>query len=198
MHDIYAGTSKDEVATSAYFTAQHGRTRGRGWSYGGYEKNRLYLNQRGQSFVEAAHLMGVPLEEDSRAVVTDDLDGDGRVDLLVTTFEAWPRAIQTLRVFKNTLDDGGNWIGFRLREERGMSPVGARVTLRYAGGTTTQQIVTGDSYRSQHANTVHFGLGRADGVDSVEILWANGQRLTLHGPAVNRYHDVRAPQGAFK
>ena len=193
LHDIYAGTSKDDVATSAYFTAQYGRTRGRGWSYGGHEKNRLYLNQQGQSFVEAAHLMGVALEEDSRAVVTDDLDGDGRVDLLVTTFEAWPRAMQTLRVFKNTLDDGGNWIGFRLREERGVSPMGARVTLSYSGGTTIQQIVTGDSYRSQHANTVHFGLARAERVDRVEIQWANGQRLTLREPAVNRYHDIRAP-----
>ena len=41
-------------------------------SYGGYEKNRLLLNRRGESFVEVGHLMGVALEQDSRNVVADD------------------------------------------------------------------------------------------------------------------------------
>ena len=138
--------------------------------------------------------MGVALEADSRGVVTDDLDGDGRIDLLVTTFEAWPEAKQTLQIFKNTLEDSGNWIGFRFREERnGVSPVGARVTVRYSGGTSVRQIVTGDSYRSQHADTVHFGLGKAERVDQVEIRWPDGRTLTLREAAVNRYHNIRGP-----
>ena len=148
----------------------------------------------GARLVEAGHLMGVALEEDSRAVVTDDLDGDGRMDLLVTTFETWPQPKQTLRVFKNTLEDGGNWIGIRLQQHKGsVSPIGARVTLRYPGGTSVQPIVTGDSYRSQHANTVAFGLGRSERVESVEIQWNNGRKLTLPEPAVNRYDDIPAP-----
>jgi hypothetical protein len=51
-------------------------------------KNRLYLNQRGESFVEIGHLAGVALEPDSHNVVAEDLDGDGRVDLLVTTLKS--------------------------------------------------------------------------------------------------------------
>lgn len=191
LHDLYVDESVDDATATAYFTGKFARTRGRGWSYGGYEKNRLYLNQRGESFFEAGHLMGVALEQDSRNVVSDDLDGDGRVDLLVTTFEVWPEARQTLRVFRNTIDDGGNWIGFRFREARGRSPVGARVTLRYAGRSVVRQIVTGDSYRSQHANTLHFGLGKVDHVDSVEVRWPNGELVTLRAPALNRYHTIR-------
>ena len=59
------------------------------------------------------------------------------------------------------------------------------------GASTVRQIITGDSYRSQQANTVHFGLGKAERVESVEIKWVNGQRLTLSEPAANRYHDIR-------
>jgi hypothetical protein len=192
LHDIYVGGSKHSVVVNAYFGSKFSRTRGRELSYGGHEKNRLYLNQRGESFVEIGHLMGVALEQDSRNVVADDLDGDGRMDLLVTTFEVWPELKQTLRVFRNTLEDGGNWIGFRLREQgAGISPAGARVTLRHAGGVTTRQIVTGDSYRSQHANTVHFGLGKISQVESVEIRWTNGRSLVLRQPAINQYHAVR-------
>jgi hypothetical protein len=116
------------------------------------------------------------------------------VDLLVTTFEAWPETKQTLRIYQNTLADGGNWIGFRFREESGKpSPVGARVTLRYGGRSAVREIMTGDSYRSQHANTVHFGLGKVERVDSAEFKWANGQALVLRDPAMNRYHGVHSP-----
>ena len=124
-------------------------------------------------------------------MVTDDLDGDGRMDLILTTMEAWPAERQTVRVFRNALPDAGNWIGFRIREQgNGRSPVGARVTLRHAGGAAVKQIVTGDSYRSQHANTVHFGLGQGAQVDSVEVRWLNGRRRVLERPAINKYHSV--------
>jgi hypothetical protein len=114
------------------------------------------------------------------------------MDLIVTTFEAWPETKQTLQVYKNTLGDVGNWIGFRFREgDRGESPPGARVALNYDGRRVVRQIVAGDSYRSQHPNTVHFGLGEAARVDRVEIQWPNGQASTFHNPAVNRYHQVR-------
>ncbi|MBI4324981.1 MAG: CRTAC1 family protein, partial [Chloroflexi bacterium] len=197
LHDLYVDDSVDDVAATAYFTAKFNRTRGQGWSYGGYEKNRLYLNQRGQSFVEAGHLMNVALEQDSRNVVSDDLDGDGRVDLLVTTQEVWPEAKQTMRVYRNTLNDGGNWIGFRFREEgEGKSPVGVQVALHCDGRRAVRQIVTGDSLHSQHANTVHFGLGDADRVESVEIQWPNGHAVTLREPALNRYHLVYDAEGS--
>ncbi len=194
-HDIYVGDSKTSVVVNAYFGSKFARTRSKELSYGGYEKNRLLLNQQGKSFIEIAHLMGVALEQDSRNAVADDLDGDGRMDLLVTTFEVWPEMKQTLRVFRNTLDDGGNWIGFRLREQgQGVSPVGARLTLRHANGAMTQQIVAGDSFRSQQANTAHFGLGTMARVESVEIRWLNGRTVVLQNPAINQYHAVSLPR----
>jgi hypothetical protein len=194
LHDLFIDETIDDAAASAYLMQKFNRTRGQGWSYGGHEKNRLYLNQLGQSFVEIGHLAGVALEEDSRNVVADDLDGDGGLDLLVTTDEVWPQAQQTLRVYKNALKDCGHWIGFHFREEgAGKSPVGVRVTIRYKNRNATQTVVTGDSHRSQHANTVHFGIGQADQVDVVEIQWANRLILTLREPAVDRYHVIHAP-----
>ena len=194
LHDIYVGNSQDNLVAFAYFQNKFAETRGRGMSYGGNERNRLFLNQSGASFVEIAHLMGVALPADSRDVVATDLDGDGRPDLLVTTFEAWPRARQVLHVFQNALPDAGNWISFRLREQgHGISPVGARVTIAYGGKTATQQIAIGQGYRSQQANTVHFGLGPAQHVDRVEVRWQNGRSVVLQDPAINKSHVVVLP-----
>jgi hypothetical protein len=200
LHDIYVGTSSNSVVANAYFVNKSRQLRGsvqkggRGFSYGGYDKNRLYWNRRGRSFEEIGYLMGVSLEQDSRNVVADDLNGDGKVDLVVTTFEVWPKIQQTIRVFENELPDPGNWIGFRLGSSPGgPSPVGARIVLRRPDGSTTAQFITGDSYRSERAPTLHFGLGQSDHVIAAEIRWPNRHTSTRQAPAVNRYHSVRAP-----
>jgi len=194
LHDIYVGHSQKDEAARIYFQNKIDLTRGRGQSYGGYEKNRLYLNRDGTSFFEAGYLMGVALDQDCRNVVTDDLDGDGRMDLLVATMELWPEVKQTLHVYSNTLNDSGNWIGFHFREEGGgKSPVGTSVTVHYQGHTAVRQIVTGDSYRSQSANTLHFGLGGSTQVDRAEIVWVNGEKLVVSKPKVNQYHLLSAP-----
>jgi len=123
--------------------------------------------------------------------VADDLDGDGKVDLLVTTYEEWPRPRQELRVLQNRCGESGNWIGFRLREgESGFSPVGAKVVLDLADGKQMRHLVTGDSYRSQSANTVQFGLSGATNVVSVEIRWPNGRKQGMPKPGVNQYHNI--------
>jgi hypothetical protein len=196
LHDIYAATSTNDPAANVYFLSKANNRVGNNQSYGGYEKNRLYLNRRGTAFIETGHLLGVGLEEDSRSVLANDLDGDGRLDLLLTTFEAWPETKQTLRVFRNILTETGNWIGFHLREEGGgNSPVGATVRLRHSGGVSVRQMVTGDSYRSQQANTVHVGLGSVTQVESVEINWVNGRKVTARAPAINRYHFITTTNG---
>lgn len=191
LHDIYVGHSRENILGTAFFAGQFADTRGRGHSYGGYERNRLFWNQAGGSFLEIAHLMGVALPEDSRNVVADDLDGDGWMDLIVTTFEVWPERKQTLRVFLNQLGESGNWIGVRVGGDSSASPVGAGVTATLVGGTQlARQIVTGDSYRSQHACTIHFGLGSGREVDRIEVRWMGGQTRIIEKPAINRYHTT--------
>lgn len=171
LHDIYAGTSREDPVVLAYFTSKLGRTRGHGMSYGGYEKNRLYLNLAGREFVEVAHLFGVAIEQDSRNLVVDDFDGDGRVDLIFTTFEAWPRKQQTVQVWRNVLPDVGNWVALRPgKRPTERADFGGRVVLSASGREVSRWIVTGDSHRSQHSGTAHFGLGTNAAPGTLRIL----------------------------
>jgi hypothetical protein len=57
-------------------------------------------------------------------------------------------------------------------------------------GTQTRWLVTGDSYRSQHAPAAHFGLGNATAVMKVEVIWQNGLRTTLPAPRINQWNVV--------
>jgi len=191
LHDIYLGASDMDPGRNLYFQENATQRSARGQSYGGYEKNRLFVNQGGHEFVEAGYLMGVSLEEDCRDVVSDDLDGDGRLDLVLTTLEQWPATIETLRVLHNRCESAGNWIGVHLRESGpGLSPVGARVTLTTSAGAQNRWLVTGDSHRSQHAPTAHFGLGALTNALSLEVRWPNGHARKIENPVINRYHTI--------
>lgn len=194
-HDIYLPSSTPAAVADAFFAAKFAATRGRGWSYGGHHENRFFLNLGGRGFADIGHLAGVGLVEDSRNVVAEDFDGDGRVDLLVTTFEIHPEVRQTLRLFSNRAPRPGHWIGFRLPELPGApSPVGAEVRLVDRSGVQIRNVVTGDGYRSQSGPWVRFGLGEVDRVESAEVRWPGGWRVRLGaGLVVDRMHEVPVP-----
>jgi hypothetical protein len=163
-------------------------------SWNGYEKNVLFLNQKPEEerFLDSAALFGAALSFDARSVVSDDLDGDGRPDLLVGESLFLGKGTgSNLHLLANQIDTGTNKRSFKvqLRESpgAGFSPNGAKVVMTdNLGGRQTRWIVTGDSFLAQHAPAAHFGLGEANSVRSVEITWPGGvvENYELEG-AVN-------------
>jgi len=193
LSDIYIASSADDLATAAYFGGKFARTRGHGQSYGGYEANRLFLNQNGNSFLEAGWLFGVAVEEDSRNAVPADLNGDGRLDLVVTTFEAWPRVRQTVRIFGNRMAPTGHWIGVRLEPNAAVPAFGALITAEAGTRRWVRSITSGDLHRAQQPWMVHLGLGSVPRLDRLNVLWPNGVSTEIIDPELNRYHSAAAP-----
>lgn len=193
LHDLYAADSRENPVAAQYFAAKIRRLRGGGMSYGGWEQNRLFLNRGPAGFVEVGHLLGVALTEDSRNLGWGDLDGDGRLDLVVTTFESWPHPRQTLRLFRNELPRTGHWLAVTI-PRTGADPSGASVTLhRPDGRTVAAAVVTGDSHRTQQPARVHFGLGTEPCVAAVVVRWPDGRVSRLEEPAPDRLHRVDVP-----
>lgn len=189
-HDIYTGSSQHDPELVNFFQ-QVFTTEFLPISWNGFEHNCLLMNESGNGFLKIGFLMGVAFEFDSRNVISDDFDGDGRVDLLVVG-KAASETQGAVYLVKNTWESDNHWIGVHLLQPgQGRSPLGARVTIDYQDGRQVKSIVTGDSLYSQHAATAHFGLGKADSVDRIEVLWPDGTRTTLDDPAVDRYHPVR-------
>ncbi len=161
-------------------------------SYSGRIPNRLFVNQNGEGFRRLGYVVGLGRDFDARNVVSADLDRDGYQDLIVGSVSEGG----TLHLLRNAGRAGTDhhWIGLDLRRSAsGISPVGTKVTLRDAKGERVRRLVTGDSYKSQHPFTVHFGLGELSEVEAIKITWPDGRRRTLTRPAVDRYHTVRTP-----
>ena len=165
---------------------------GNGISWNGYEHNALLMNEDGHGFVNVGFLMNVSFEFDSRAALSGDIDGDGRVDLIVENKDL--RASESkLYIVRNVWDQGGHWIGVHLRQSAGhASPLGARVTATLADGRILlQHNVAGHSVWVQHANTMHFGLGDVAERSTLDVHWPDGTTssiCTAGGRSVPRAH----------
>jgi hypothetical protein len=191
-HDIYDGASEPDPALASLFS-ELGEAVAQGReSWDGYQKNRLLLNRSGRGFADVAFLLGVADEFDSRSAVSADLDLDGRMDLVVV--EDRGAAGQRLHVYRNRLETGNRWIGVRLREEgRGISPVGAKVTLRTSERTQVARVVTGETLMGQHPAALHFGLGPSQRPLSLEVRWVDGSSCELRDPEPGRTHQPPSP-----
>ncbi|MGE4183261.1 MAG: FG-GAP repeat domain-containing protein, partial [Limisphaerales bacterium] len=148
LHDIQVGTSELDPVRELYFQTTARRLYGAGWSYGGFEKNRLLLAQADGRYAEAGWLLDIAYEDDFRNVVGADLDGDGRVDLVATTYGNWPEGRQGVHVFRNEIATSNHWIGFRLSDGGpGRTTLGGSVRVWSGGRVQRRWIVAGDGYR---------------------------------------------------
>ena len=128
---------------------------------------------------EAGADFGEPLV--ARGAAYADYDGDGDLDILVTSNDGPARLLR---------NDGGNANGYlrvRLQGSRSnRDGLGARLTLTSASGRQVQMVRGGSSYCSQSETVATFGLGGDQRVDSLEILWPSGVVDTLQGLEPNR------------
>jgi hypothetical protein len=197
-HDLYAsGSGAPPAEIKKLFSTVMTDLNGGEISWNGFEKNFLFLNDSSRSgrFTNIAHLVDSAFAFDARSVVSDDFDGDGRPDLLVSQSHfAGNGFVSKMFVYQNEIESAGNhWIGVRLYESGpGFSPNGAKVTLKTGRGIQTSWLVTGDSYMAQHAPVAHFGLGVETAVEYVEVRWPNGIVQKLDKPRVDSWHRIEA------
>ena len=187
-HDIDVGTSTNDPVADFYFRSATGRRRASQASYGGWQYNSFVFQAATNHWIEAGWLLGLTFPADCRNLLVDDFDGDGRLDVVMLTEEAWPVPQRRLLVFHNELPNSGHWIGIRLDSNQ-QSAVGARVVVEDSAGLQTLWIVSGDGYRSQAASAAHFGLGTNE-LRGVTVHWANGRTTRLEHPLLDRWQSV--------
>lgn len=147
------------------------------------ERNQLFRNEGHGKFRDISS-KNKPLCGDpnvARGLAVGDLDGDGALDVVVTTVG------NRARVFKNVVRDRGNWLIVRAYDPRlKRDAYGAEVVVE-AGGRRLLRIVNpGDSYQCSSDPRAHFGLGATATFDSIRVLWPDGLAEVFPGGGANR------------
>jgi hypothetical protein len=92
-------------------------------------------------------------------------------------------------------NDGGNrqnWLKIvPVRQDTGMVALGGTVTVKANGMTQMQPVIAVNGYLTSSDPRPHFGLGRADKAESVEILWPDGKKQVLTDVKANQILKVK-------
>ncbi len=156
------------------------------------EPKNLYMNLENGTFCDAAKQAGPAIQEDrvSRGVGLGDLDNDGNVDIVVEDLDGAPM------VLHNEGIPGRHWVSFELAGTKSNKlAIGAKLKLVAGGMTQTEEVRSGGGYISQHDLRIHFGLGAATKIDSLEIRWPSGKVETITNLAADKFYSVLEGSG---
>jgi hypothetical protein len=165
------------------------------------QKKLLYKNTRNRRFREVTQYggPGITVPNASRGCAFGDYDNDGDVDFVVNTVNGLPQLIRC----DSKLDT--NWIKVKcIGVKSNRTAIGARVRCithppdEQKPHPQIDEVRSGGGYISQSDLRIHFGIGKADKVDVLEVHWPSGQVDTLKDVRANQLVYVKEGQGIIK
>ena len=144
----------------------------------------VYRNMGNGRFKDVSAELGPGISErfSSRGAAFGDYDNDGDVDVLVLNMNDLPSLLR---------NDGGNkqnWIKIKLIGTKcNRTAIGARVRVVTGSHAQIDEVHSGASVMSQSDLRLHFGLGKAETADLIEVKWPTTQKI-------ERFLQVKANQ----
>jgi hypothetical protein len=147
----------------------------------------LHRNNRDGTFDEVskqAGLQELPVKS-RRGAAFGDVFNTGNIDVLLLNVGEPPSLL------KKVTANGFHRVLFKLvGTKSNRAAIGARVTIHAAGVKQFSEVRGGASYLSQNDLRLHFGLGTATKMESVEIRWPSGKVETLENVAADAIYTI--------
>ena len=144
----------------------------------------VYRNLGNGHFQDVSALMGPGISErfSSRGAAFGDYDNDGCMDVLILNMNDLPSLL------RNVGGNKQNWIKIKLVGTKcNRTAIGARVRVTTGKHIQMDEVHSGTSVMSQSDLRLHFGLGKLDTVDLIEVKWPTTQKI-------ERFEHVKANQ----
>jgi hypothetical protein len=167
------------------------------------EPRILYHNNGNATFtdISADAGPGITTVNSSRGLAIGDLWNDGRLSAVISNMNAPPSLLV------NDLRTANHWIAFHLigaptlttpetgAKRSSRDAIGARITMKAGTRLFVDEVRSGSSYDSNSDMRVHFGLGSATKLDSVQVRWPSGLLEQFDNLAVDAIHTLKEGTG---
>jgi len=166
------------------------------WGTTWAQRPLLFRNLDGNKFAEvpAATGSGLGLVLTARGAAFGDLFNDGHIDVVVNNIDSTPVLL------RNVVKNANHWVTFKLigGQKSPRDAIGAKVFVTAGGFRQRGDVFSGGSYASSSDQRLHFGLGAADKVDRIEIIWPSGGKEEIRVPTVDRIYTVQEGNGVVQ
>ena len=165
------------------------------------EPRILYHNNGNGTFtdISADAGPGITTVNSSRGLAIGDLWNDGQLSAVISNMNAPPSLLV------NDVRNRNHWIAFHLigssyaaasqKYRSARDATGARITMKAGSRIFVDEVRSGSSYDSNNDMRVHFGLGSATKLDSVQIRWPSGLVEQFGTLAVDAIHTLKEGTG---
>jgi hypothetical protein len=156
------------------------------------EPRVLYRNNGKGAFVDVSATAGpgITAASSARGLAVGDLWNDGRLSVVINNMNAEPSLLM------NSERTANHWIAFKaLGTRTNRDGIGAKITAVVGKRKMVDEVRSGSSYVSQNDIRVHFGLGSAATVDSVEVRWPSGLVERYDNPPIDRINTLKEGSG---
>jgi hypothetical protein len=167
------------------------------------EPKILYHNNGNGTFtdISASAGPGITAVSSSRGLAVGDLWNDGRISAVVSNMNAPPSLLV------NDVRNGNHWIAFRTlgafssssasqKYKSNRDGIGAKITVKAGARIFVDEVRSGSSYISNNDMRVHFGLGAATKIDSVEVRWPSGLVERFENAAIDSFNTLKEGSGS--
>ncbi|RLD29084.1 MAG: hypothetical protein DRI75_04620 [Bacteroidetes bacterium] len=142
--------------------------------------NILYKNNGDLNFENVTALSDLNQPSFSNGAAYSDLDNDGDLDLVVNNMD------EEAFLFKNMTTENkiGNFL--KVNPQGILSESFAKVKVTFDGKTKTKESKRVRGYLSAVDNTIHFGLGNSNLIDTLKVIWPSGKSQVFFNVKANQ------------
>jgi enediyne biosynthesis protein E4 len=164
------------------------------WGMTFAERPLLFHNlDKGKRFEVVPAVEGTGLADviPGRGAAFGDLFNDGKIDVVINCIDHTPVLLRNVNPDKN------HWVGIALigGPKSPRDAVGASVYVTAGGIRQRGDVMSGGSYESSNDQRLHFGLGQAAAIESVEVHWPSGFVEHVNLPSVDRFFVLEEGKG---
>ena len=113
------------------------------------------------------------LSATSRAAAFGDVNGDGKLDVLVVNRDG------PAHLLLNQTSNSNRWIELRVLDANGADALGATVEFTLGERKQRRDVRAGYSYQASNDPKLHIGMGEFDVLQDLRVRWPNGSEQTI-------------------